>query len=173
MKTIAVALLLLGSTLAQSQDLNGIANLISRQDRQIVDAFDECAHNSSSSIGTFDVKKFDAKQIAKEIREYDKNRYCSKRTYSFSKENAVELFEKVTKTASFDVFSEDATACVKEINKYTKDNLDNIMKSDKSLAIFSSVMRSDEDSSESCAYYDFYIFKSDGTMMFLTFEYTD
>lgn len=126
--------------------------------------------NGGHQLGTFSVESFNIKEAEAQIQAYDADRNCNCRSRSTSTADAILRYQDfVARKKPYDsseVNSRDA--------HYYQEQLLNIVEDQHNLAVFSSAHKPDGfDKIESCLYYDFYIFRSNGTVIHLTFDYTD
>ena len=136
-------------------------------DRWTTEALDQCGYNDSSLVGTFDPSSFDPSTVMAEIRGADGE--CEGgRIYSHSRENAVELFIEHTETDPM------TSVCLTEdVSQYSHDRAYDIIGDPANLGVFASLFPDGAGDAEVCAFYHFYIFRPDGTLLRWTFSYVD
>ncbi|MES2966107.1 MAG: hypothetical protein V4760_19665 [Bdellovibrionota bacterium] len=143
----------------------------------LLNSMDQCAHNDAGKIGSFEVKTFDAKAAMMSVlSEQEENRgVCSNAQRKVSdRTQVVTEFRNLMK-------DKNVTYCTKKEWPYrqsTEDRLADFIGDPTNLLSFASVYTEDFvegelDSSESCMYYNFYVFRANGTAVKFTVNYTD
>lgn len=130
-------------------------------------------HNDGHHIGTFNPKKFKAQTAIKDMEKIDSERECSLRVYSHTTDEVVAVFDKFVESEKpFGEFDEDIHDFMD--NPESHKNLTREMLLDsENLAVYSSIMDINEENSEGCFYFNFFIYRKDGTVVRLAFNYTD
>jgi len=133
---------------------------------------DNCAGNNNGVLSKFDVSKFDAKAAMAKLKEEDKDAMgsdCrSQHELSKSRESGVKLFAEHVNDKNGDTKS-----CLKQyLTAGQRRQLNEFVGDPKNVGVFASVY-SGGDNPEGCTYYNFHIYRADGTLMELTFNYTD
>jgi hypothetical protein len=136
-------------------------------DRWTTEALDACGFNDSSRVGTYDVAGFDATAALAEIRLAD-GACEGGRTYSNSRENGIELFLEHIESDPM------TSVCLSEdVSQYSTDRALDIIHDADNLGVFASLFPEGAGDAEMCAFYHFYIFRADGTLLRWTFSYVD
>ena len=144
-----------------------------QQVKELFSAIDDnCAGNSNGRLTTFNVARFKAADAARRLRDEDRDASgvdCrDQRKVSTSRESAVKLFRAHVKDANFET-----KTCLKDtLSSAQRTRLDKFVSDPTNIAVFSSVY-TDGDNSEACLYFNFHVYRKDGTLMELTFNYTD
>jgi hypothetical protein len=135
---------------------------------------DNCAANGTGEGGAFlfDPAKFDAAETMRAIKAEDKDKSgvdCSdQRTYSTSREDGVKLFREHLADKT-----EDTGTCLAEnLSAEERKKLDALVSDPTNLGVFANVFAGG-DNPEGCSYYEFKVFRKDGTRLDLVFNYTD
>lgn len=142
----------------------------------LAEAYNECGHNGASQAGIYDTKTFTVDNFIKELRKKDGG--CA-RKYSKSSADAVRKYNShLSGNKKLDPFSEYTKSCVdKNIPPDQSENLQNLINAKDTRAVVANVYdyhnRLKTDASESCAYYQFYVFKNSGSVLKIEFNYTD
>lgn len=131
-----------------------------------------CAGNDNGGIRTFDVAKLDAAAVMSRIKAGDKDAMgsdCSKeRIYSTSKEDAVKMFRDHVNDKA-----EDTKECLaSNLSEPERKMLDAIVSDPKNVAVFAN-SHGGGDNPEACTYYNFEIYRPDGMLIELRFNFTD
>jgi hypothetical protein len=133
---------------------------------------DNCAGNSNGYMTRYNVATFKASEAMAEIKNDDKDAMgvdCSdQRSYSSSREDGAKMF--------LDHINDplDSTkSCLKEnLTASQRARLKQVVTDRQNVAVFSSIY-SGGDNPEGCSYYNFRIYRRDGTLLELVFNYTD
>jgi hypothetical protein len=133
---------------------------------------DNCAGNDNGWLTKFDVKKFDASAIAKQLRVDDKDASgvdCSdQHDYATSRENGVAMFLEHIRDEN-----ESTKTCLAEnLTPAQRKLLEKVVGDPKNLGVFASVY-SGGDNPEGCDYYRFSVYRRDGWLFELAFNFTD
>jgi hypothetical protein len=119
---------------------------------------DNCAANGTGNGGVskFDVAKFSAAAAIERMRAEDKDA------------SGVKLFEDHINDKN-----EDTKSCLKEnLTAAQRTRLKQVVSDAANVGVFASVY-SGGDNPEGCSYYNFHVYRRDGTLLELTFNFTD
>ena len=155
-----------------------VTQFVDWQDRRIADAYSECAHNDGNSVGTYRPAEFDPGAVLKAIKAHDRARGCKYREYSNSRINAIARYSKFAAGDPDDGFSRYAKECIDHaIPSYRQEDMAEVLTDPTNLAVFASMFDfdnpADDNYSEGCAYYEFFIYRASGTVLRIVFNYTD
>lgn len=150
---------------------------VSKEISELFDAVDEsCSGNNNGWLRTFDVATFKASEALARLREEDKDAMgvacVSQHSYSTSRETGVRAFTDHVSGEGGE-WSHETKSCLEEnLSDAQRSKLLEIVSDPENLGVFSSVF-ADGDNSEGCAYYNFHVYRRDGTLLEFTFNYTD
>jgi hypothetical protein len=133
-------------------------------------AVNECSGNDVSGVLKFDVATFDAAKVMVDLRKVDAEARCggTQRTYSTSRESAVTLFR------DFVAKDEQTQPCFADsLTEAQRAELDAIVSNPDNLGVFASVFDPAGDNLEACAYATFQIYRGDGQLVDVKFNFTD
>lgn len=124
----------------------------------LVDAVGDCVHNGSTNIGKFDTKKFSASAVMAKMRQDDSESSCKDDIYysSSREDGAKSLVEQLNQCDS--------------LSAVQYDQLLEIINDPTNLAVFASEYQGDD--SESCSYYQYEVYRADGTVLGFYFDFT-
>lgn len=85
----------------------------------------------------------------------------------------MQLFKDFT-AGKLDGFSQDSANCIKnEIKPADWKKMLGLVQNSKNFRVVANLMAPEEDHSEDCAHYDFYIYRANGEKVMWTFNHTD
>ena len=133
-----------------------------------------CAGNDNGSFGRFDVRAFDAAKIMEELQNDDKDAMgvgChGDHAYSKSRASAVEMFNKHLEENEWD----DRSCLEEHLSSKEISRLKQMVADPTNLGVFATVYDGHGDgNSEACAFYEFHVYRADGTRVNITFNHTD
>jgi len=153
-----------------------VARFVDQRVIDLLDEYNKCSHNDGNSLGVIDPQNFNSQKINEGLRSYDQNKSCKNRIYSKSKEQAIQLYNDFVTDKIDDSFSEYAEECLKEeIRPWAQKDFKYLLTDPKNLGVFASLYnsKSEDDDSEGCAYYEFFIYRASGDVARFVFNYTE
>jgi len=146
-------------------------------ERALINYVDECGHNGGSRLGKFNQSQFNARKVMQALRKFQEPDCVEGRKFSSSASDAIATYESVTTNNDpdriYSGFSEDTSNCLNEAGVNNKAKLLEVVKDPTNIGVFSSVYTKDTPYSESCATFNFYVFRANGTVFDIEFNYTD
>jgi hypothetical protein len=156
---------------------SGVDDVKSEPSAQEIEALfravdDNCAGNDNGRLTKFDVAKFSATDAMAKLRAQDKDAMgqdCTgQRSLSTSRESGVKLFQDHISDKNSDTKS-----CLKQnLKPEQRARLNQIVSDPKNVGVFASTFGGG-DNPEACDYFNFHIYRHDGTLIELTFNFTD
>jgi hypothetical protein len=133
---------------------------------------DNCAGNDNGFLTRFDTRKFNPEAIMSEWKAGDKDKMgsdCSQeRGYSTSREDGIAKLKEHLADKN-----EDTRECIAtNLTPAERKKLDEIVADPTNLGVFANI-HTGGDNPEACTYYEFKVFRKDGVLLELVFNFTD
>lgn len=156
---------------ARVQNIQGMSKsgirFVSWQDAQNVAELQELGHNDGHHIGLYDKSVLNLETLKSEVQAKDISANgCKARAYGKTLQDAQAIFADILK---WEDSNENSRAWK---NKF--ETMKQIVEDATNVGLFTSrFVANTEDDSESCAYFDIYVFRADGTAIKFTVNHTD
>ena len=139
------------------------------EDTTLLRALNACTANGAAGARTFDRATFDAGKVLSGLRAEDARHDCAgQRIYSTSRASAVSLFK------TFATTDDQAPECfAATLTAAQRARLDAIVSDPDNVGVFASVFDSAGEDAESCAFFNFDVYRRDGQVFELRFDYRD
>lgn len=149
---------------------------MSREASELAEIFGQCSGNGETYDSNYDIKSFTVEKFIKELKAENDGCY---RRYSKSSKDAIAMYKRHISGDITDAFSDNTQRCLaRYVTLSAQERLIKFMADSDTRAVVADIFdtkKTDrlDGSSESCAYYNFYVFKKSGAKLRIEFNYTD
>lgn len=140
---------------------------------RLADSFSACGYNGASRSGIYNTQTFEASAFIETLKK--KNGSCY-RSYSANSAQAVSMYQFHISKENTDRFS--SYSCVNEFLSVYSSELIKYMNDPETASVVADLFDTEtadtlDGTSEDCAFFNFYVFRKNGTVLNIEFNYTD
>ena len=134
-----------------------------------------CSGNDANGIDEFDATRpLPLDVVMTTLHKQNNAKGCKRRYYNINKKQSAKLFKRMVR-GKFGPYSEDTQRCWKsEMKLSLRMDVLRIIEDPKNIAVIADLFdpKYSDENEEACAYFHFYVYRPDGTLLTFVFNYT-